>query len=160
MKNNIDKNNSNVQEFIRDKNIYIQEIIENTIVSIQQHKKNNLFSENDVNLSVSILLELYEKINSINIINNNLNEDSNITLSLLQKIIDKLSLVICGFGTKKLEDLLFVCFGSEFKNMKFEDKILNDKLKLLSNHIHPISYKLIPWKNKKKITMKTIVVTR
>ena len=34
--------------------------------------------------------------------------------------------------------------------MKFEDKILNDKLKLLSNHIHPISYKLIPWKNKKK----------
>ena len=39
MKNNIDKNNSNVQEFIRDKNIYIQEIIENTIVSIQQHKK-------------------------------------------------------------------------------------------------------------------------
>ncbi len=150
MKNNIDKNNSNVQEFIRDKNIYIQEIIENTIVSIQQHKKNNLFSENDVNLSVSILLELYEKINSINIINNNLNEDSNITLSLLQKIIDKLSLVICGFGTKKLEDLLFVCFGSEFKNMKFKDKILNDKLKLLSNHIHPISYKLIPWKNKKK----------
>ena len=150
MKNNIDKNNSNVQEFIRDKNIYIQEIIENTIVSIQQHKKNNLFSENDVNLSVSILLELYEKINSINIINNNLSEDSNITLSLLQKIIDKLSLVICGFGTKKLEDLLFVCFGSEFKNIKFEDEILNDKLKILSNHIHPISYKLIPWKNKKK----------
>lgn len=150
MKNNIDKNNSNIQEFIREKNIYIQEIIENTIVSIQQHKKNNLFSENDVNLSVSILLELYEKINSINIINNNLSEDSNITLSLLQKIIDKLSLVICGFGTKKLEDLLFVCFGSEFKNIKFEDEILNDKLKILSNHIHPISYKLIPWKNKKK----------
>ena len=42
MNNNIDKNSSNIQEFIREKNIYIQEIIENTIVSIQQHKKNNL----------------------------------------------------------------------------------------------------------------------
>ena len=39
MKNSIDKNNSNIQEFIREKNIYIQEIIENTIISIQQHKK-------------------------------------------------------------------------------------------------------------------------
>tara|TARA_B100000424_G_scaffold271746_1_gene276539 strand:- start:12243 stop:15413 length:3171 start_codon:yes stop_codon:yes gene_type:complete len=149
MKNNIDKNNSNIQEFIREKNIYIQEIIENTIISIQQHKKNNLFSENDVNLSISILLELYEKINSIDIINNNLELDANDTLNLLQKIIDKLSLVICGFGTKEIKDMLFVCFGSEFKNLNFNDEILNDKLKLISKYLHPISYKLISWKKNK-----------
>ena len=153
MKNSIDKNNSNIQEFIDEKNLYIQEIIENTIISIQQHKKNNLFSENDVNLSVSILLELYEKVNSINIINKDSNIDANETLNLLQKIIDKLSLVICGFGTKNLKDMLFVCFGSEFKNLTFEDEILNDKLKLISKYLHPISYKLISWKkNKNDIT--------
>ncbi len=149
MKNSIDKNNANIQEFIREKNVYIQEIIENTIVSIQQHKKNNLFSENDVNLSVSILLELYEKINNINIINKELNIDANDTLNLLQRIIDKLSLVICGFGTKNIKDMLFVCFGSEFKNLKFDDEILNDKLKLIFKYVHPISYKLISWKKNK-----------
>ena len=155
MKNNNDKNNTNIQEFIHEKNIYIQEIIENTIISIQQHKKNNLFSENDVNLSVSILLDLYEKVNTIEITNTNVNEESNDILNSLQKIIDKLSLVICGFGTKKIEDMLFVCFGSEFKNIKFEDDIHNDKLKLISKYVHPVSYKLISWKSKKSNIVKT-----
>ena len=103
MKNSIDKNNSNIQEFIREKNIYIQEIIENTIISIQQHKKNNLFSENDVNLSISILLELYEKINSIDIINNNLELDANDTLNLLQKIIDKFHWLYVVLEQRKLK---------------------------------------------------------
>ena len=151
MKNVIDKNTTNIKQFISDKNIYIQSIIENTISSIKLHKRNNLFSENDINLSLSILLELYEKINQLNIKikNYNDNSESDFLLNELQKIIDKLSLVICGFGTKKIEDMLFVCFGSEFKNLSFENVILNDKLKLISNYLHPISYKLIPWKSKK-----------
>ena len=95
------------------------------------------------------MLELYEKINSIDTINKDLKIDANETLNLLQKIIDKLSLVICGFGTKNLKDMLFVCFGSEFKNLSFDDEILNDKLKLISKYVHPISYKLISWKKNK-----------
>ena len=151
MRNIIDKNTTNIKEFISDKIRYIQTVIENTISSIQNHKKNNLFSENDINLSLSILLELYEKINKLNIIikDSNDNSESDNLLNELQKIIDKLSLVICGFGTKNIEDMLFVCFGSEFKNISFDNIILNDKLKLISNYMHPISYKLVPWKKKK-----------
>ena len=119
MKKTLDNNSTNIRQFITEKNIYIQEIIENTISSIQIYKRINLFSENDINLSLSILLDLYEKINNLNIQMNNNNENINTDnlLNDLQKIIDKLSLVICGFGTKKVEDMLFVCFGSEFKNL-------------------------------------------
>ena len=158
MKNTIDKNSTNIKQFIIDKNIYIQEIIENTISSIQTYKRINLFSENDINLSLSILLDLYEKINKLNNQMNNSKENINTDNSLneLQKIIDKLSLVICGFGTKKIEDMLFVCFGSDFKNLSFDNPILSGKLKLITKYLHPISYKLIPWKNSKnKITNPT-----
>jgi ATP-dependent Lon protease len=151
MKKTIENNSANIRQFITEKNIYIQEIIENTISSIQIYKRINLFSENDINLSLSILLDLYEKINNLNTQMNNNNENINTDnlLNDLQKIIDKLSLVICGFGTKKVEDMLFVCFGSEFKNLSFDNPILNDKLKLITKYLHPINYKLIPWKNSK-----------
>ena len=138
MKNTIDKNSTNIKQFIIDKNIYIQEIIENTISSIQTYKRINLFSENDINLSLSILLDLYEKINKLNNQMNNSKENINTDNSLneLQKIIDKLSLVICGFGTKKIEDMLFVCFGSDFKNLSFDNPILSGKLKLITKYNH------------------------
>ena len=148
--NNIDNNSTNIKQFIINKNIYIQQIIEDTITSIKSHKRTNLFSENDINLSHSILLELYEKTNNLNnkINDTDNNSESDNLLNELQTIIDKLSLVICGFGTKKIEDMLFVCFGSEFKNISFDNIILNDKLKLLSNYLHPVNYKLISWKKK------------
>ena len=150
MKNNTDNNSTNIRQFIVDKNVYIQHIIEDTMISIKSNRRINLFSENDINLSLSILLDLYEKTNNLNNKINNTDEnlESDNLLNELQTIIDKLSLVICGFGTKNIEDMLFVCFGSEFKNMSFDDIILNDKLKLLSNYLHPVSYKLMPWKKK------------
>ena len=61
----ISKNNessiTNMIKFMNDKIKYIQTIIQNTILSINNHKKNNLFSENDINLSVSLLIDEYTK---------------------------------------------------------------------------------------------------
>ena len=116
MRNNIDNNSTNIKQFIEDKNVYIQHIIEDTITSIKSNRRINLFSENDINLSLSIF-DLYEKTNNLNnkINNTNDNLESDNLLNELQTIIDKLSLVICGFGTKNIEDMLFVCFGSNLK---------------------------------------------
>lgn len=151
----ISKNNensiTNMIKFMNDKIKYIQTIIQNTILSINNHKKNNLFSENDINLSVSLLIDEYtktktlydklqENITNVKCIDNMLNE--------LQKVIDKLSLIICGFGTQHIEDLLFVSFGTEFKNLSFDSEILCDKYKLITTYIRPIGYKTIAWKNK------------
>ena len=91
----------------------IQEIIRNTILSINQHNKDEIFSNNDINLSISILTDLYEKSNNIHkkltstIKNDNIND----IIDLLQQVIDKLSMIICGFGTKNINELLFISFG-------------------------------------------------
>ena len=142
---------SNLAEFIYTKCLYMQQIIQKTIISIKEKNKANLFSENDVNLSTSILIDLYSKLIQIQ---TSTDADSHLLdglLNNLQQIIDKLSLVICGFGTKELDDLLFVSFGSDFKNMKFEDKILNDKYIILKHLLTPTGYKIMNWKGKQNI---------
>ena len=113
---------SNIESFIKDKIGYIQEIISNTIISIKNNNylDSNLFSENDKNLSVTILTDLHEKTEDIknNVNGKKKNQNDESLLTELQKIIDKLSMIICGFGTNHMKDLLFVSFGTEYKNLK------------------------------------------
>jgi hypothetical protein len=151
---------------------YTQDIIRNTIISIKKNKILEIFSNNDANLSITLLNELYQKtthiINAIN--KNTINKDGEKLIDLLQKAIDKLSMIICGFGTQYLDDLLFIIFGSEFKNIKTDNKIINAKYDLIKKYIQPTGYKVIHWKQQKlfdlnddkyccnKITEETIVI--
>ena len=147
-KNN--NNNDSTIEFILNKMIYIQKIIQNTILSIKTNKKNNIFSENDIILSISILIEINEKIIQIYERTSECeNINSNELIEELQKIIDKLALVICGFGTKNIEDLLYVTFGSEFTNLKFQDEYVDAKYQVIKDLCNPIGYKI---QNNKKMT--------
>ena len=137
LKNAIKETDDNeLYGFINEKITYIQEIIRSTISSIRINKEHDIFSNNDANLSISVLTELYEKTNEIaKQIRGNNTKNSEKIIDSLQKIIDKLSMIICGFGTKRIEDLLFIIFGSEFKNMKIEDPVLNSKYEIIKNHI-------------------------
>jgi hypothetical protein len=79
-------------------------------------------------------------------------------------------MIICGFGTKYIEDLLFISFGTEFKNMKIENPIIKDKYEIIKKYLQPIGYKIVHWKPQKsdilcnsiicmdKITEDTIIV--
>jgi ATP-dependent Lon protease len=133
----------------------VQEIIRNTIISVKLYTNLELFSNNDSNLSITILNNLYLKTTEIltKIAEPSIQADARI--ELLQHVIDKLSMVICGFGTNYISDLLFICFGSEFNNPALNNPILLDKFNIIKQHIKPIGYKLIPWKASKKITDKT-----
>jgi hypothetical protein len=64
----------------------------------------------------------------------------------MQKIIDKLSMLISGFGTKYIEDLLFITFGSEYKNLKIENQLFQSKYELIVKFIQPTGFKVINWK--------------
>jgi ATP-dependent Lon protease len=144
-------NNTNindVKDFIKEKNNYIQEIIRNTIISIKKYKNFDIFSNNDASLSISVLNELYEKTDLILSKINDISNSNDKIIEFLQKIIDKLSMIICGFGTEKIEDLLFISFGSQFVNIKIENELIKEKYDLIRKYIHPIGYKIITWKNK------------
>lgn len=149
LKNIFDNTKINeVKDFIKEKTRFIQEIIRNTILSIKKYKSYEIFSNNDASLSINVLNELYEKTNEILLKNDELSSDNDKIIELLQKIIDKLSIIICGFGTEKIDDLLFISFGSTYINMKIENEFIKEKYELIRKYIHPIGYKIINWKNK------------
>ena len=150
-------NPSDMLILIKNKVLYIQNIIRNTTLSIYNYKKYEIFSNSDVTICISSLNELYEKtshiLETINSCKTNeiTNSDINILIDGLQKIIDKLSLIISSFGTKNLEDLIYVTFGNEYLKQEIKEPILKNKYELLLSYAHPINYKIINWKNQKTI---------
>ena len=151
LKNVIDERDvKNIIEFITEKTVYIQEIIRKTMISIKRHKLYEIFSNNDITLSINVLNDLYEKTNEIT---NKLKQtpiESDKIIDNLQKIIDKLSMIICGFGTLNIDDLLFISFGSQSSQIKSECDFINEKYDLIRKYVCPIGYKIIHWKDGKK----------
>ena len=134
--------------FITSKITYIREIIQNTILSIKLHRVLEIFSDNDTKLSITVLTELFEQ-------NENILSDMNKTpltlttdaiIDSLQRIIDKLAMIICGFGTTNIPDLLFIIFGTKFKNTVPTHHLIHAKYRLLMKHVRPTGYKIIHWK--------------
>ena len=137
-----------VIQFVTTKIGYIREIIQNTIISIKNNHLLEIFSENDTKLSIQVLTEIFEK-------NEKLSKDVKKTpiamttdeiVSELQQVIDKLSVIICGFGTTNILDLLFISFGTKFKNTTPSREIIKAKYDLIMKHVRPTGYKLIHWK--------------
>ena len=147
------KKNKNKNELINillKKLFHIQEIIRNTILSIKRNKLEEIFSNNDSTLSTSILVELYDKTDIIHkTITTTTDYNTDDIIVSLQKVIDKLSMIICGFGTTHIVDLLFISFGSEFQNTQAPNNILQSKYELIKKFVRPIGYKIIHWKKTK-----------
>ena len=166
-----------IQRLITEKVSYIQEIIRNTILSINYYKKCEIFSNSDVVICINTLVDLYDKtvqmlkklvyIPKTNILENTQMhplptdattapiiasqkfDEINAIIDELQQIIDKISIVICGFGTKQMTDLLYISFGAEFRDQISNNDIQKSKLDLILKHIMPTGYKTIHWKNSK-----------
>lgn len=144
-----------IKQLIHDKLQRIQSIIKHTLPQFNYYRKLEIISNSDVVLCSSTLSECYEKCetmihdllletkyDSIDKINDAINE--------LQTIIDKLSIIMCGYGTKRIEDILFISFGTEINNIETETAVWKDKYTLICENVKPIGYKTIHWKNTKQ----------
>lgn len=149
---------TNLKEFIKDKNSYIQEIIRKTIISIKRNKIYEIFSNNDITLSLNILNDLYEKTNEISEKTQEEPIETEKIIENMQKIIDKLSMIICGFGTMNIDDLLFISFGSQYSQIKVPNPIIADKYEIIRKYVYPLGYKIIHWKDNKPALLKTPVL--
>lgn len=149
---------TNLKEFIKDKNSYIQEIIRKTIISIKRNKIYEIFSNNDITLSLNILNDLYEKTNEISTKVSEEQIETEKIIENMQKIIDKLSMIICGFGTMNIDDLLFISFGSQYSQIKVPNPIIADKYEIIRKYVYPLGYKIIHWKDNKPPLSKTPVL--
>jgi len=133
-----DKTNSDTINVIEKKIILYNDMIQHTLLNAQHNKMIGILEVNEVNNCVNKLNLLNDKIKQLQL-NNELNTIDKI-INSIQDINNDLSSIFKIYGTKKLEDLISVCFGTlKFKN---DDEEIS-KYDLLKKYFHPTSYKVI-----------------
>ena len=128
--------NKSIEVRITDKVSHIRNVITETMLSIQLYKKYGLFSNSEVNICISSLNELYAKLTDTR-----KDGTTEHKIAELQAITDKLSTLLATFGTKSIDDLLSITFGSDI-NEPISDE-LADKFRLIRKFVHPVGFKII-----------------
>ena len=103
--NIIDNDNDNLKEIVLEKSNRMQNIIRNTILSIKTNKNNDIFSNNDTILSISILTDLFEK---VSLVSNEKHTNKKEQLDNLRKISEKLFMIADTHCHLKTEIALYV----------------------------------------------------
>jgi len=114
------------------------DMIQTTILNAQNNKSIGILEINDINKCVSSLNSTRDKIQDL-YVNNEYNTIEKI-INYIQTINNDLSGVFKMYGTRRLEDLICVCFGT-IKFNKDEDEM--NKYELLKKYFHPTCYKVI-----------------
>ena len=152
-KNFINKKLSNKEllNLLNEECSYIKEVILNSIISVENKTSINLFSNTDLEIAITCLTGLETRLS--NIVNKKIYSIE--LIDELQRIIDDLTTIICGFGTLKLDDLINICNGKTIKQliMNSNCEYVSDKQKLISSYIEPTGYKIITWKEDYILTM-------
>jgi len=140
----------NLHNLLQDRINYIQDIIRNTSLSIQGYVHFDLFSNTEVNTCMAALNVLYENTEHIkrSLFSPHNHETPEVFIDKLQYIVNNLSPILAKYGTKNLEDIIYICFGSEFSNFDIKKKNadlpieINSKFDLIRKYIHPIGFKI------------------
>ena len=139
-----------ILNFIKSKILSFQEIIKRTILAVHRYKFMDILGANDINVCVKALETLFSQLTEIqDKIDAKEKLDNDAIITKLQDINNDLSVLLKSFGTDSMDDLITVCFGSDFV-----DSILTDdnrsKYELIRKYVHPIGYKVMVWKGDKK----------
>merc|ERR1711965_70136 len=132
-----------VRKFILSKIFRYQDILNKTYLSLQKQKDLKIIQQSDINSCIE----------ELNTINNNIkdlleeaNNSSNINddlITKLQEINNSLSLILKQYGSKEIDDLLFISFGEDYLNTILKEN--EDNNEFIQKYITPIKYKIISW---------------
>jgi ATP-dependent Lon protease len=134
---------------IQEKIDFFFTIITETIISVEKYKTNDILSASELNLCIQNLENIYKDLKNIENSIQSKHSNTKQVISKLQTINDEISIVFKTFGTNKIKNVLTVCYGNDFIH-KIQHNLDKEKLELILNFVQPISYKILPWKNKPK----------
>ena len=131
---------------------------------MQKYKTLDVIDAGELNICIQSLENLYEQTKNINTILSGKKSmiDFNDVINRLQSINNDLSVNFRLYGTKKIEDVLNICFGNDYilQNITENNKELYE---VINKYTHPINYKILDWKEKnveEKTTKKKLVKNR
>ena len=134
-----------VSPVITAKIVSLQTIIKRTIIAAQRYKTMDVFGANELNVCVQSLEACFTTLSSLQCDNESELTESAI-VAQLQNITNDLSGLFRTFGTELIDDLLSVCFGTDYASTKFDTPQLRARYAVMKEHVHPIGYKMMAWK--------------
>lgn len=148
------KDKSHTINFCKSKISSFQNMITNTILAVQKYKIMDIISASDINICIQNLEVLYKDLIRLNTLIARRKTFDDI-INDLQKINNEISALFRTSGTYDIEDLLIVAMGNDFVkkcNAQDDEGIFS----VIKNHIHPISYKVMNWRDDKKKNTKKL----
>jgi ATP-dependent Lon protease len=147
-------NNSHTVDFCNRKISVFQDMITRTILAVQKYKVMDIVGASDMSICIQKLESLYKQLINTNAKLNNANKkDFEDIIITLQKINNELSALFRTTGTQDIGDLITVAMGNDFLK-KIKDDFPNSIFDVICAYTHPISYKVVQWKDdvRKKTT--------
>ncbi len=142
--------NADFNKFIEKKLQQVIDIIQRTYLSLDFCKQYDIFSKSSIGQCSDHLHTIYSSAQSLKeSIPIHDNEMDN-TLTIIQTIFDKLSVIFSTYGTYSIQDIYYVVFGTKYNKLDTyddSDKQINDKIELIEKYMIPIGYKNLPWNN-------------
>jgi ATP-dependent Lon protease len=148
IKNN-NKNDESYNYLINEINKY-ENIIQKTILSVNNYKSKKIITSSELHICISNMENLFNKL--LKIKNNMYSLSQNDIINKLQQINNELYDSFKLFGTMDILDVLFIIFGDKYKSTIKN----NDLFEIFKRYTHPVSFKLLSWKDKNKKNNKII----
>jgi endopeptidase La len=145
-----------IAKLIKSKMIKIQGIIQRILQTLNHYRGLNIISNSDLIVCTTTLIECFDKSSSITSLLETDGESShtvekiNKYIDQLQQIVDKMSIIMCGYGASSIEDIFFISFGSDVTAVSNQEQdVWKEKRDIIMKHVKPIGYKTFHWKQSK-----------
>ena len=156
MKNTIISTNNNdiippspsmtIKSHLQESIDYFNNLIQKTLLSVQKYKLLDIIGANELNTATQQLEHIYMMLSNNSILLKN-KQNINKVKSNLETIRNDINNIFNNYGTENMRDLLNIVYGDEYITAMDWDC---NKYNLIETYVHPINFKVIPWKNDRK----------
>jgi len=140
---------------------YYKNVIQDTILYVQKYKLLDILDAGELNLCVKNLEKIFNNClqieSAISVKKKSTNYDQ--ILDKIQTINDDLCVNFKCYGTKNIDDLLNIVFGTQYVK-SFLNKENNDLYNIIKKYLHPSSFKLLDWKKNRNDKKKALIKNR
>ena len=106
--------NPDFNKFVDKKINQVIDIIQRTYLSLDLYKRYDVFSKSSIGQCTDHLQSIYSTSYSLKNKIPIADKDMDSTLSIIQTIFDKLSIVFSSYGTYSINDIYYVVFGTKY----------------------------------------------
>ena len=139
-------NNTEFNVFIKKKIDQVIDIIQRTYLSLEYCKQYDIFSKSSIGQCTDHLHTIFESSHKLKESIPIHEKEMNNTLTIIQTIFDKLSVIFSTYGTNNIKDIYYVVFGTKYSSIDLYDennKYITNKIELIEKYLIPVGLSLI-----------------